>query len=61
MQFHGDDRLIEYLMLQCDVTRDVALVALNFNGGSVVHAQTALADPTFVARCAREVRECGLK
>lgn len=61
MQFHGDDRLVEYIMLKCNVTRGVALIALNYNKGSVIHAQSALEDPTFVARCFREACEGGFK
>lgn len=55
--FQGDESYIKYLMEKCNVTYEVALVALNHCSGSVIHAYHMLQSEICKAQYMREVRE----
>lgn len=56
-----DERIVEYLMRTCGVSRGLAVVALQYNRGSTAYAQADLYDETRRERFRREAREYGLE
>lgn len=61
VQFHDDERLLQFLVTQYGVSHAVALIAMNHNGGSVVHAGEALSNDTNKYQYEREACEGGLE
>ncbi len=59
-QFQDGEAPLRFLMNKYGVTRDVALVAMNHNGFSVIYAGDALANATCRQQYEREAREFGL-
>lgn len=61
VQFHGDESLLEFLMKKHGVSRTVAMIAMNHNRLSVIHASEALSNDTCKYQYQREAREYALE
>lgn len=61
VQFHGDEKLLEFLMQKHGVSRTVAMIAMNHNSLSVIYASDALSNDICRYQYEREARECGLE
>lgn len=61
VQFHGDEQLLQFLMSKHGVSRAMALIAMNHNSLSVIHASDALSNDIYRYQYEREACEGGLE
>ena len=54
-----DERCVKYLMDTCGAAREIVLVALQHNGGSVMYSMEDLRDDAIRGMFMREARENG--